>query len=109
VRLIGVVVADPPTDAGLCLAAGLKGIEEHALIFQRSPQPFDEDVVHPAAAAIHRDADAGVLQRGGEGEAGGLRALIGVEDVQVGRIEQSPPPMPQRRTPRPLCSTAAKP
>ena len=38
------------TDPGLCLAAGLEGIEEHALLL----------------------ADAGLLQRGGKGEAGEL-------------------------------------
>ena len=43
-----------------------------------SPQPLDEDVVHPATTAVHRDAGAGVLQRVGKGEAGELRALIGV-------------------------------
>ena len=69
---IGVVISDPTIDTGLCLAAGLERIEEHTLVFQRSPQPLDEDVVHPAATAIHRDADASVLQRGGEGEAGEL-------------------------------------
>jgi hypothetical protein len=34
-------------------------------------------------AAIHRDADASVLQRVCEGKAGELRALIGVEDVRL--------------------------
>ena len=80
-RPIGIVVSDPTTDSGACLAAGLEGIQEHALVFQRPPQPLDEDVVHPAPAPIHRDADAGVFQRVGEGEAGELRALIGIEDV----------------------------
>jgi len=81
VRSIGVVVADPATDAGSCLTAGLEGIEEHAFVFQRPPQPFDEHVVHPAPTPVHRDADAGVLERVGEGKAGELRTLIGVEDV----------------------------
>ena len=68
VRPVGIVVADPATDPGACLAARLEGVEEDALVFERSPQPLDEDVVHPAAAAVHRDADVGVPQRRREGE-----------------------------------------
>ena len=34
VRSIGVVVADPATNAGSCLTAGLEGIEEHAFVFE---------------------------------------------------------------------------
>jgi hypothetical protein len=72
---VGSIGIDPTSDPSSCLAAGLEGIEEDALVFQRPPQPLDEDVVHPAATAIHRDADAGVLQRGGEDKAGELRTL----------------------------------
>ena len=39
---IGIIVADPTFDPGSCLAAALKGIEEDAFVFQRSPQPFNE-------------------------------------------------------------------
>jgi hypothetical protein len=63
------------TDPGPRLATGLESIEEHAFVFRRSPQPLDEDVVHPAATAVHRDSNAGVSQGVGEGEAGELRAL----------------------------------
>ena len=73
---ICVVVADPTTDPCSCLTAGFEGIEVDAFVFQRSPQPFDEDVIHPAATTIHRDADVGILQDVGEGKAGELRALI---------------------------------
>jgi hypothetical protein len=76
---IGIIVADPTSDPGSCLAAALKGIEEDAFVFQRSPQPFNEDVVHPAATTVHRYADIGVLQGVGKGKAGELRALIRVE------------------------------
>jgi hypothetical protein len=78
---IGVVVADPTPDPGSSLTAGLEGIEEDVFVFERSPQPLDEDVVHPAAATVHRDADVGLLQGVGEGKPGELRALIGVEDL----------------------------
>lgn len=46
-----------------------------------APQSLDEDIVHPAPAPIHGDADADTLQRGGKGEAGELAFLVGVEDV----------------------------
>src|SRR5271154_452035 len=79
---LGFVVADPPADPCSCLTAGLEGIEVDTFVFQRSPQPLDEDVVHPAATTIHRDPDVGILQGGGERKAGELRALIGVEDLR---------------------------
>ena len=41
-------------------------------MLQRSPQALDEHVVHPAAAAVHRDADPGRRQHAGEGGAGEL-------------------------------------
>lgn len=78
---IGIVVADPAPDPGSCLAAGVEGIEEDAFVLQRPPQALDEDVVHPTAAATHRDADTGIAQRVGESEAGELAALVGVEDA----------------------------
>ena len=40
------------------------------------------NVVHAPAPAVHRDADAGLLQSGGEGEAGELAAVVGVEDLR---------------------------
>jgi hypothetical protein len=54
----------------------------------RAPQPLDEYVVHPAPAAVHRDAYAGGCQRAGEGGAGELAALVGVEDVRLAEARQ---------------------
>ncbi len=34
-------------------------MEIDLLVLQAAPQPLDEDVVHPAAAAVHADGDAG--------------------------------------------------
>src|SRR5438034_11529666 len=51
---IGVIEADPTSDPSSCLTASLECIEEDAFIFQRSPQPLDEDIVHPAAPMTHR-------------------------------------------------------
>ena len=49
------------------------------LVFERAPQPLNEDVVRAPDAVVHRDADAGVAQAPGEDEAGELAALIGIE------------------------------
>src|SRR3546814_5138570 len=51
-----------------------------ALVLQRAPQPLDKDVVEKAAAPIHRDAHAGLLQALRPGPGGELAALVGVED-----------------------------
>ena len=50
VRPAAVLEIDPACDFRVCLAAGLEGVEEHAFVFERTPQPLDEDIVHPAAA-----------------------------------------------------------
>src|SRR6266498_4172478 len=78
---IGVIEADPTSDPSSCLTASLECIEEDAFIFQRSPQPLDEDIVHPAATAVHRDANVGIPQSVRERKARELRALIRVEDL----------------------------
>src|SRR5690348_9691424 len=54
----------------------------HFLVFDRAPQPLDEDVVDPAALAVHADADAGALQDIEPLLGGELRTLIGVEDLR---------------------------
>ena len=63
-------------------------VEINRLEFQRPPQPLDEDVVHAATATIHGDAHAGVLEDGGEAEAGELAALVRVEDFRVAVVGQ---------------------
>src|SRR6516162_831968 len=53
-------------DSGFRLAAIGVALQIDVLIFERAPDAFDEDVVHPAAAPAHRDAHAGLEQRAGE-------------------------------------------
>ena len=61
VRPLGVVEADPvPDDAPGREAVG-DLVQIDRLVFERAPQPLDEDVVHAPAPAVHRDADAGRL------------------------------------------------
>ncbi len=58
-------------------------------MLQRPPQPLDEDVVHPAAPAIHGDLDSRCCQRTSESRRGELRALIRIEDFRFAKASQS--------------------
>jgi len=76
-----VIVGEPAPEARPQFAAGLEGGEIHALVLHGSPQPFNEDVIHPAAWPIHADRHLCCPQHAGKGMAGKLAALIGVEDL----------------------------
>ena len=52
------------------------GTEVDFLIFDRSPEPFDENIVAPRALAVHANRDLGGLQRLEKGQRGELAALI---------------------------------
>ena len=41
-----------------CFGNALVCLEIDLLVFDASPRPFDEDIVHPAAPAVHADLDA---------------------------------------------------
>src|SRR5512132_2611270 len=73
--------SEPSRDSGTRRAAVGVALEIDVLVLQRAPQPFDEDVVDPAAAAVHRNPDPGRHQCAGEGGTGELAALVGVEDL----------------------------
>lgn len=66
-------------DAGL--GHGLVGVEVDSLVFDRTPEPFDEHVVPPRTLAIHRDGDFRFLQHRREVHRGELRSLVGIEYV----------------------------
>ena len=51
------------------------GPEIDFLVFDRAPQPLDEDVVAPGALAVHADGDARVLERLDDVDRGELAAL----------------------------------
>ncbi len=53
-----VIIVDPGADAAAGFASGLECAEEDAFVFEAAPWPLDEDIVHPAAAPVHRDVDA---------------------------------------------------
>jgi hypothetical protein len=62
-------------ERGTRLADAVVGSQIHLLVFDRAPQPLDEDVVAPGAAAIHADRDRILQQQGGESPTGELTAL----------------------------------
>jgi hypothetical protein len=55
----------------------------HFLVFDGSPQTFDEDVVAPGALAVHADGDIVPDKHAGKRQAGELVALVGVEDLRL--------------------------
>ena len=82
VRPLGVVELHPPGDDPLGLEAVGEFVQVDGLVLERTPEAFDEDVVHAPAPAVHGDGNAGVFEGGGKLEAGELAALIGVEDLR---------------------------
>ena len=76
-----VVEVHPPADAGPGLRASGELGQVHALVLERSPQALDKHVVHPAALAVHRDANASRLEHVGEVDAGELTPLVAIEDL----------------------------
>ena len=62
----------------------LVGMEVDLLVFDRSPETLDKDVVKDSATTVHADPDIVFLQPAGKLTAGKLAALIGVEDLGLG-------------------------
>src|SRR5271168_5575479 len=59
----------------------LVGLEVDLLVLETAPEPFDEDVIGKAAAAVHADGNPMGAQHAGEVVVGELAALVGVEDL----------------------------
>jgi hypothetical protein len=52
-------------------------------VFDRTPEPLDEDVVPPRSLAVHAERDALVAQQAGEADAGELRSLDALLNVKL--------------------------
>jgi len=72
VRASGVVELDVARDLASGFAHRLVGVQVDVLVFERTPEALDEDVVAPAALAVHADLDAFFFEPPGEGFAGEL-------------------------------------
>ena len=57
-----IVEAHPVTGPLTGFAPAREGMQIDALLLQRAPQPFDEDVVEEPAAPVHRDTHPGLFQ-----------------------------------------------
>ena len=71
---LDVVEVQIPAERCAGLGDAVIGLEIDFLVFDRAPEPFDEDVVAPGAFAVHADRDSVVGQQAGEGGAGELAA-----------------------------------
>ena len=61
-----VVEVHPVPDAFACRGYGVVGGEVDFFVFEAAPEPLDEDVVDPAAFAVHVDAHLRLGQRSRE-------------------------------------------
>jgi predicted regulator of Ras-like GTPase activity (Roadblock/LC7/MglB family) len=64
------------TERGTRRADTVVGSQINLLVFDRTPQPLDEDVVASGAAAIHADGDRILQQQGSENPTAQLTALV---------------------------------
>lgn len=67
-------------DRGSGVRYGVIGAQVHLLVFDRPPEPLDEDIVAQCPSAVHADGDAIIAQQAGEGHAGKLAALVAIQD-----------------------------
>src|SRR3972149_7704203 len=77
-----VVEIEVDADTPVRLGDRAVGVQVHLFVLHAPPESLDEDVVNPAAFAIHADLDIGVFEYFGKVLAGELAALVGVEDLR---------------------------
>src|SRR5450759_1474642 len=61
---------------------GVVAMQVNFLILDALPQPFDEDVIAPAALAIHADLDAMLFEEADESGTGELAALVRIHNLR---------------------------
>src|SRR5208337_4625159 len=91
------------------LAAVGVSFQMHLFILDRAPQPFEENVVHEAAASVHRNRDAGRRELAGESRGGEGGALIAIENPRLSEPKQRLLQRRRARRSHRWCSTAATP
>jgi hypothetical protein len=65
------------------------GMHIDFLVFDRSPQLFNKEIVLPGSFTIHADGDLGMLQNLREGQRGEMRSLISIENVRLTETGES--------------------
>ena len=81
VRAVLVVKAKVGPETAFGLEDVAVGLEVNFLVFHRTPESLDEDVVQTTSFAVHRYLYAVGVQHPGKIRAGKLTALVGVEDL----------------------------
>src|SRR3954454_18182602 len=69
-------------DRSLGFCNTVVGPKVDLFVFDRTPNPLDEDVVAPGAFAVHADRNGVVPQQTGELDAGELASLVGIENLR---------------------------
>ena len=77
-----IVVFEKSSEALAQLLQAEKFMQVNVLVFDRPPEPFDEDVVKGPASSIQADAGARSFQGSNPFGAGELAALVGVVNVR---------------------------
>ena len=77
-----VVEPEVSLDSGPRFRQRLVVFQVHLLIFERPPQPLDENVVHASAASVHADGNLPGRQFAGELLTGELRTLVRIENLR---------------------------
>ena len=81
-RTAAIVEVEIAAQRLLDVGNGVVAVQVNLFILDRFPEALHEDVVPPAALAIHADLDAVFLKQAGEGRTGKLAALVGVHDFR---------------------------
>ena len=85
---LGIIEVHPGVDAGPRCRDAVIGSQVHLFIFDRAPEPLDEDIVPPGPFAIHADLDVRIFQCFDEIDGGELAGLIGVHYVGLAIMAQ---------------------
>src|SRR3954466_8411253 len=73
-----------PVKFRLCLKLRQSVLTAHyTLVFQTAPQPLDEDIIHPSAPSVHRNAHTGLPQNAGKSWRSELAALVRVHNSGI--------------------------
>ncbi len=79
-RALAAIIFKPLHQPAAKLAAAVKRMQVKIMIFDGPPEPFNKNVVHGTATAVHAEGDAGGFKHIGKAIARKLSPLISVKD-----------------------------
>ena len=74
-------------DALVSILHGPIVVQINIFIFERPPEPFNEDIVHGSASAVHADFYAALYKHAGKVVARKLRPLVRVEYIRLPTLQ----------------------